>query len=231
MGRVNLGSDVQSRQMGGDSVGDNGTTSSAPTATTVTDSTKSWTTNQWVGHAVVMGNNVIGHVLSNTGTVLTIDMWHSPTYPLASVSGGTTAGETAATTPGTGTYIIMPGNVPAWYFGLSTATRAVNAADTFLTNDGTTISELWASGGGLNRSRATYSHTTGAASYNLSKTFQAVAADGSSVQTNKMGTFQHQVTAAPTTTTSGGMWSEDLIPSAPTLIPGDSVAVTCAVSI
>jgi hypothetical protein len=177
--------------------------------------------NKWVGHIVVMGNNVFGIVLSNTATVLTIDMWHGPATALLAVTGGTFAGETAATTPGTGTYVILPGQAPAWYMALST-TAGVAVTDTFLNNAGS-ISELWAANGGLNRSRAAWAHTTSATSYTLTFQYQMVAADGSSVTLQKIGIFPGQVTAAPTSTTSGPMFLTTAIPSPPTLIPGDSV--------
>lgn len=227
--RVNTGADLQSAQMGGDVVGDNGT-STGVAATTLTDSGKSWTTNAWAGHAVFTGG-VVGHVLSNTGTVLTIDMWHTSTYPVASVAGGTTAGETAASNPATGSYTIATGNVPAFYMGISTNATAPSASHTFLDNGSAAISELWAASGGLNRSRCSYSHTTSATNYVLSKTQQMVAADGSSLTLQKCGWFQHQVTAAPTTVTSGRMFLETAIPSPPTLIPGDSTAFTETVNI
>lgn len=231
MTRVNNGADLQSRVMGGDVVGDNGTTTSSPTATTFTDTGKSWTTNQWTGHIVVMGNNVFGVILSNTGTVGTIDMWHSPNTPLSNVTGGTTAGEAAASTPASGTYIILPGGAPAWYLGMSTSSAAPSASHTFLDNGSGSISELWASGAGLNRSRATYAHSAAATSYTLSKTFQAVSADGASNQIQKIGIFSAQVTAAPSSTTSGPMLFESSVPNPPTLISGDSVALTETVNI
>lgn len=229
MGRQNTGADLQSAQMGGDVIGYTGTTTSAPTATTAADTGAAWTTNAFAGHAVVIGG-VIGHILSNTATVLTVDMWHTPTYPLLAVSGGTFAGETVGTTPASGVYVILTGNVPAFYMGLSTSS-SVSTTHTFLDNGSGAVSELWASGGGLNRSRCSYSHTTSATNYVLSKTQQMVAADGSSLTLQKGGWFQHQVTAAVTSTTSGRMFLETAIPSPPTLIPGDSVAITETVNI
>lgn len=229
--RVNSGADVQARQMGGDVVGDSGTTTSAPTATTATDTGKSWATNKWVGHIVVMGNNRYGVVLSNTGTVLTIDMWHSADAPLTAVTGGTFAGETAGSTPGSGTYIILPGSAPAWYIGISTNATAPAAGHTFLDNGSGAISELWAASGGLNRSRATWAHTTSASTYTLTFTYTMVSADGSSQTLQKIGVFQAQVTAAPSASTSGPMLFSTALPSPPTLVPGDSVAITETVTI
>ncbi len=53
--------------------GDTGT-ATATTITTLTDSGKSWTTNQWVGYFVRRGT-AIGTVSSNTATALTITAW------------------------------------------------------------------------------------------------------------------------------------------------------------
>jgi hypothetical protein len=212
--------------MGGDTIGATGTTSSAPTSTTLTDSTQTWTTNQWVGHVVTVGS-VFGLVVSNTATVLTIDLWHNPTLPIPTVTGGGLAGETAGTTPGSGTYLIQPGNAPAWYIGLSTSATAPSATDTLLG------SELWASGGGLNRSRATYSHTTGASSFALSKTYIMNSSDnsGSAATINKIGSFQAQVLATPTSANSGPMMFETAVPNPPVLVSGDQVAITDTISI
>lgn len=59
----------------------------------VTDSTKSWTVNQWVARSVVIGSSY-GVVVSNTATTLTLDAWKNVTSG-ASVS-----------PPGNGTYLI-----------------------------------------------------------------------------------------------------------------------------
>lgn len=227
--RVNNGTDIEAKSLGGDAVvaGSTGTASAAPTATTLTDSTKSgtWTTDCWKGHIVVVGA-VYGVVLSNTTTVLTVDLWHNFATP----------GGAAGTTPANGaTYGIVPGQAPAWYMGLSVATRALNAADAFLTNDGTTISELWASGGGLNRAIAAWAHTTAATSYTLTKTFTANTNDnGNATATvHRCGIFLCNVTAAPTTTTSGPMFTETDLNADAVLVPsaGDQLTVTEAVTI
>ncbi len=217
--RVNGGADLQARALGGDLlVGDTGTSTSAPTVTTLSDTGKAWTVNGYVGHVVSIGSTY-GVVLSNTATVLTIDMWHTPTAP-----------DTVATTPASGVYVISAGQAPAWYIGISVTNTTPLIADTFLNNAGS-ISELWAAGGGLNRARATWAHTTAAASYTLTKQFTMAAADGSSLTLNKIGVFSAQVTAAPSAATSGPMLFETAVPSPPTLVPGDQVTFTETVSI
>ena len=220
--KVNSGQDTQALQMGGGSSAPvSGTASSAPTATTLTDSTKSWTTNQWTGHMVAVGT-VFGVVLSNTATVLTVDMWHA--------SDGA-ATENVGTTPSNGaTYNILPGGGPAWYMALSVASRAPAVADTFLTNDGTTVSELWASGGGLNRKRASWSHTSGTNTWALAATYTMNSNDGVSVTVQKIGTFPYQVTAAPTTSTGVGLMFETALSTTASLVPGDQVIPTDTVT-
>lgn len=154
-------------------------------------------TGSLIGMAVVTGQTY-GIILQHTAgppMVLTVDQWYSPT----SASGA------VATTPTTGNFVIVPGNVAAAWIGLTTATRAIAAADPFLTNDGTTVSELWATGGGLNRAMAAFAHTIGTATLTLTKTFTTTVNDPASSTVHRIGIFQHAVTAAPTTTTTGIM--------------------------
>jgi hypothetical protein len=227
MGLSNNGRDLVARGVGGDTVGFSGATTSAPTATTATDTGAAFPASSGtpaigglVGHVVVMGNNVYGVVLSNSGTVLTVDHWHSPTNP-----------ETVATTPGSGGYIVLPGGFPAFWMGISVATRAFNAADQVLSNDGTAISELWFSGGGLRRQMAAWAHTNGTATYTVAKTYTANGSDTLPQTIAKVGLFQHGVTAAPTTTTSGMMLFNTNLASTATLSAvGDNVAITDTVT-
>lgn len=116
------------------------------------------------------------------------------------------------------------------YIALSVATRAPAAADTFLTNDGTTISELWASGGGLNRAQAVYAHTAAAPNFTLTKTFTCNASDTASPVINKAGVLNAPATVAPTTTT-GTLVYENAVTSPPTLLVGDAITVTETVNI
>lgn len=51
--------------------------STAVGTTSMTDGSKSWTTNQWAGYTVITGG-VMGLIKSNTGTVLTIGSWRTP---------------------------------------------------------------------------------------------------------------------------------------------------------
>jgi hypothetical protein len=174
---------------------------------------------------VVVGG-VYGVVITNSTTVLTVDLWHNAATP----------GGAAGTTPSNGaTYLITPGQAPAWYMALSVATLAVAAGHAFLTNDAVTVSELWAAGGGLNRAIAAWAHTTGASSYTLTKTYTANTNDnGNATATvHRAGVFNNNVTAAPTTVTSGNMFTETDLNADAVLVPsaGDQITVTGTVNI
>lgn len=223
------GKDVVSRTLGGADLGRTGTGAGVSyTATTLTDTGAAFPVSSGgppqkgglVGCVVVSGT-VYGIVVANTATVLTVDFWHNATNP-----------NTVGTTPSAAAaYIVTPAGGPSWYIGLSQATRAVAAADAFLTNDGTTISEVWNSGGALNRKAATFAHTNGTNSYTLQFAATANASDGASNTVNKIGVFQHGLTAAPTTTTTGQMLFTTAVTSPPTLVSGDSLTVTDTITI
>lgn len=90
------------------------------------------------GHVVYVGKNnsgtgstVVGVIVSNTGTALTVDQWYA--LPLTGAAG---------TTPNaTGNYFILPGSSWPWWVALSTSSAAAAAADVTRTADG-----LWGDG-------------------------------------------------------------------------------------
>lgn len=221
--KVNSGFDYQARVMGGDSnVGVTGT-ATATTATSLTNTGATFPTvgtgpNQgYTGH-IVQAGTVYGVIISNTATVLTIDHWHTVATP-----------DTVAATPAATVYVILPGQAPAWYIGLSTNATAPAVTHTFLDNGAAAISELWATSGGLDRAQATYAHTAatgGAGTYTLTKIYTANANDGASNTIQKVGVFCHNVVAAPTTTTSGTMLFSTAVTSPPTLVSGDQLTIT-----
>lgn len=207
--RTNNGIDWQSGIMG--DYTSFGTGTSAPTsngtATTLTDTGQAWTTDQWKGHycifATTGGKVVFGVILSNTGTVLTVDGWW-----LAGTPGG--AAQTAPQT--TANYGILGGGVPHWWMALSTDGTAPAATDTTLTSEITT--------GGLARALPTsYSHTTGVNTYSVQKTFTA----SSTFTVNKEALFNAQ--------NGGRMPFESAEPSPPTVVSGDTLQQTVTVTI
>jgi hypothetical protein len=116
-------------------------------------------------------------------------------------------GNSAATGAGTGT------QRPADYIALTTDATAPAAGDTTL------ASELTANG--LQRQQATYAHTTGAATYTLSKTFTST--DPTARTINKIAVFNAAA--------AGTMVFETLLPSPPTLVSGDTLTITETVNL
>lgn len=102
------------------------------------------------------------------------------------------------------------------YIALTANATAPAYADTALTG------EFVAASGGLNRVIATYAHTAGTGTVTLTKTFTANANDGASNTVNKGGLFA--------TSSGGALIFEDPMPSPPTLVSGDSIAVTWTVT-
>lgn len=217
--RNNAGGDWQAIAMGGDvAFGDNGT-ASASGAATLTDGSKSWTTNQWLHHIVAVGPNasgtgstVFGMILSNTATVLTVDRW----YTSAAAIGGA-----AGTTPNaTSKYQILGANMPLRFIALSADAGAPATTDTAL------ASEL--STNGLGRAEATYAHTavsggtttTVTTTYTLAKTFTAT---GTQTGIQKCGVFYSVVGATGT-----AMFENTFSPV--NVISGDQLTVTWTVN-
>jgi hypothetical protein len=148
---------------------------------------------------------VEGAISANTAglnTIIQVDRWTQP---------GLT---TTATTPsGTTAYAILSGGAPARVIALSTNATAPAATDTSL------VGELNNANGGLNRAKATYSHTIGTAAYTLTNTWTANASDGTSNVINKMGVFNTLVSVA------GILVFESAVTSPPTLVSGDTIQI------
>ena len=199
--KVNSGNDFQALVMGGEEVGETGTaTAVAAASLTNTGAAFPTTGDGYAGHHVVMGA-AYAVILSNTGTVLTLDKWYAPATP----------GGAAAATPALGAYVILPGGQPAFWMAITENAVAPAAADTVLTGE-LTLSTLA-------RAVATYGHTTGAASYTLSKQFQNP--DATARVINKMGNFN----SGPAV--GGRLVFETLVPSPPTLASAsDTVTLT-----
>lgn len=233
MGLSNNGRDHVATSVGGDPTSSQAA-ATATSATSLTNSGASFpassggppATGGLVGHTVASGTtttvNCYGVIISNTSTALTVDQWHTPATP-----------ETAATTPAsTAPYIVLPGGSPCFYMGISVATRAFNAADAVLSNDGSTVSELWFSGGGLRRRAAAYAHTGGTSTYTVQFTFTANGSDTLPQTIAKMGIFANYVNATVTTSNSGILLFNTNLSSTATLSAvGDNVQITDTVTI
>jgi hypothetical protein len=180
-------------------------TSTAVGATSLTNSGASFPTagTGLAGQVVVTGNRY-GVIVSNTATVLTIDQWYDPT----SASGA------AGSTPATGVYVILPGQAPAAWLGVTQDAVAPAATDTALTAELTTS--------GFSRSVGTFAHTAGTSSYTLTRLFTATG----TATINKSGIF-----GAANPTAGGVMPFVSAVPSPPTLISGDTLNLTATVTI
>lgn len=213
--RVNSGADLQAVQMGGGLSGEVGVATATSATTLTSNSAVTHAANDLAGQklvALTSGVVVEAIILSNTAgtnTVITVDRWVQP---------GNTV--TATTPSSTTAYAILAGGVPARHIGLSTNGTAPSATDTTLT------SELNSGGGGLNRAKATYSHTIGTATYTLTNTWTANSTDtgGGSVQIQKMAVFNSSVSVV------GIMVFESAVPSPPTLVAGDTISITDTVN-
>lgn len=200
--KVNAGNDAQADMMGGGASISSTGSSTAVGSTSLTNSGATWTTNEWTGHIVVTAARY-GVVLSNTGTVLTIDKWYDPATPAGA----------AGSNPATGTYVIVPGNAPAYWMAITTDSGSPASGDTTL------ASELAVSG--LVRALASYSHSAGVNTFALAKQF--TNPDTTPRVINKMGIFNAQ---------NGGrlVW-ESAVPSPPTLASAtDSITITDTVT-
>lgn len=233
MAQTANGRDHIARCLGGDDVGRTGTGASVTyTTTTLTHTGAAFPASAadaqsihnggLVGHYVVSGA-VYGVIIQSTATVLTVDYWHNATAP-----------GTVGTTPSAAaTYIVLSGGAPAWYIGMTElGTNSTAGSNSKLTSNGTTNSEIWASGGLLNRAKAAYSHTNGTNTYSLSTgNLTTNVNDPSSVTINRIGVFASGVTAAVTNSNSGIMLFETAVTSPPTLVTGDTVSITDTVTI
>lgn len=167
--KTNIGNDFQAKAMGGGTLGATGSATS-PTATGFT--TTGLVSGAHVGCLVVLGG-VWGVITANTTTAVTVDRWYTPGSP----------GGAAAATPSAGTFVILTGQAPAIFMGITADSASPAAGDTTLTGEITT------SGGGLVRKIITYAHTTGAASYTGTAVFTANGTDSLPVTIAKMAMF------------------------------------------
>lgn len=208
--------DWQSKAMGGGAwPGSAATLNGAATATgatTLTNSGASFpTANQGLAGAIVAvgpnssgtGSTVFGVIVSNSGTVLTVDQW----YVAGTMAAGSTPNATA-------TYQVLPGQFPACFLAVTSDSGSATSADTTLASEATT--------NGFARALATYAHTAAATTYTLQKVFTA----SGTLTVNKEAVF-----GAVNTTAGGVMPFESAEPSPPTLISGDTLTQTVTITI
>lgn len=211
--KVNSGNDIQAALLGGGQVDSTGQATGA-TATTLTNTGASWTTNQWAGcrvYATVSATQIVwGLVVSNTATALTVDRWYTVGTP------GGAAGSTPSTTA---TYVIVGAGGPAaWFMGLTATATAPSATDTSLTG------EVTSQPAGLVRKICPYAHTAGAATYTLTPVFTIGGGDTSlPITVAQIGVFNSMV---PTDTTTTMLFRTLLNATATLTTSGDQLTVT-----
>lgn len=203
---TNSGRDLVAAALGAAGVNNGTNVATGSSATSLTDTGESWTTDQFKGWTVIAEEStntpVQGHIGSNTGTVLTVDAW-------------TNADDSAGTTPGTtANYAIYPTCRPR-YMALTENAGAASATDTALTGEITT--------GGASRALATYAHTGGTATFTLQKSYSITA---SFPAIHKMGLF-----TASTLTAAGIMVFETVLNADANVISGDTLQVTDTVTL
>jgi hypothetical protein len=203
---TNAGRDLAAAALGAPGVNTGANVATGASATSLTDTGESWTTDQFKGWTVVAEETtntpVYGNIGANSATVLTIDAWKN-------------ADDSAGTTPGaTANYAIYP-TCRARYMGLTENASAASASNTALTGEITT--------GGLGRALATYAHTGGTATLTLSKLFTS---SSTFPAVHRMGLF-----TASNPTAGGVMVFESVLNADASLVSGDTLTVTDTVTL
>lgn len=204
--KTTVGMDWLHNAMGGGLYGGVvGSPATAATATSVTVTGTPLSASALIGYQVIMPVTalttapVYGNILSNTTSVINIDQWW-------------TSADGVGTTPaGTSGILIRAGTGPARFIGLTTDTGAPAVGDTALTGEITTS--------GLQRALAAYTHTPGATTFALAKTFTA---SGTHTAVHKGGLF----TGGPGAALGGTLVADTNLNADATLASGDSISVT-----
>lgn len=200
------GRDLVAAGLGAAGVNNGTNVATGSSATSLTDTGESWTTDQFKGWTVIAEEStntpVFGNIGSNTATVLTIDAWKN-------------ADDSAGTTPGTtANYMILPTCRPR-YMALTENASAAAAANTALTGEITT--------GGCARALCTYAHTNDTATFTLVKAFSVTA---SFPAIHRIGLF-----TASTLTAGGIMVFESVLNADANVVNGDTLTVTDTVTL
>lgn len=184
------GRDIWAQGLGGGQVGSTGQ-ATASGATSLTNTGAAWTTNQWAGYTVYASVSatqmVFGQIISNTGTVLTVDRWYTVATP---------GGAAGSTPSATATYVIIQGVSPAWFMGLTANSSAPASPSTATSLTG----EITTASGGLVRKICPYAHSASANTYTLTPVFTANGFDSLPVTVAKIGVFNSMVVSDSTQT-------------------------------
>lgn len=204
---TNSGRDLWAAAFGAQSV--TGANSSAATATTLT--TSALTADQFKGWRIVVPitgvttQPVYGNVGSNTTTVITVDQWW-------------TAADGVGTTPAAvSAWHALPSCLPR-FMALTTDAAAANAADTVLATEN--------NANGCARTKATYAHTAGTATYTMQVVYSIT---GTITALHKMGLFTNALLGGGAN--GGIMVFETVLNQDATVGNGDTLTVTDTVTL
>lgn len=156
-----------------------GTVKASSSTTLEAASGPKWTAEQFVGQDVYSGS-VVGTVLSNTETVLTVARWEN--LPTAASPGHSRKEEAAEPPVVAAAFSIASGTTPAAWVGVSADTAEPKAENETLKG------EIKTAEGGLLRSLATFKYI-GGKEYEVKVTFTANAKDVVPVTLAKIGVF------------------------------------------
>lgn len=215
--RPDAGDDWQAECMAGDNTFIAAGTASASSATSLTSA--GLTASAHIGKIIACGPNASGTgvttygvITQNSTSIFTVDRWYDPASPSGAVIGPPNA---------TAKYVVLPGQHPAVYLALSTTVQSGAAGDTTLPGECTN-----ASNPGMQRAfYTTYTHTAGATSYSLAKTYTCGA---TTTTVNSGALFNSQWDgSASDRGVLAFIFAET---SPPTLVSGDTLAQTCTVN-
>lgn len=200
--KTTVGMDWLHNTMGGNLPVTIGTATST-SATSFTKTAAGWTVDAFKGMRLVVPvtglttEPVYGNIGTNSSTVITVDQWW-------------TAADGVGTTPGNSAGLLLPGQGPARFIGLTTNTSGPATSDTTLTSEETA--------NGLQRALGTFAHTPGATTFTIAKTFTAGA---TFTNEHKAGLFTASTNAA-----GGILVAATNLNADATLASGDSIALT-----
>jgi hypothetical protein len=202
----NTGRDLAHDALGKVGANNGANVATGSSATSLTDTGETWTTDQFKGFIVVAEETtntpVWANIGSNTATVLTVDAWKN-------------ADDSAGTTPGTtANYFILPAG-RARYMALSETAGSPVATEATLTGEITT--------GGCGRTLITYAHTAATATSTFVKSFSVTA---SFPAIHRMALF-----TASNVTAGGIMVFQTALNADANVINGDTLQVTDTVTI
>lgn len=217
--RTNVGGTWQANLMMGSTVMGYQGTATATSATSLTDTSAAWTTNEWAGFCVGAAGTTYGSIVSNTATVLTIDKWYAPATP----------GGAAAATPAATASFEIRGLAPAWWLGVTTTAVSPSSTDTTLSGELTANGFARAFAGGPLASGTGVALTSPTATASTTQTFSYTEGVQFTATGSETGIQAAALFTADSTTAGGIMVFENTFSSV-NVISGDVLTVTWTIT-